>query len=460
MDKGKMIDGYVREAHEKGAFTGTWLYAENGEILSKGALGWSDPDDSVPLTEESVFDLASVTKQFTASAVMILRRRGLLDLDDEITRFFPEIPYRGVTVRNLLNHTGGLPDYMDWVAETARKEGRIPGNDVIVRFLCECGEEPDFAPGEGWKYSNTGYCLLARIAEKVSGTRFEDLLEKELFIPAGMTSTHVCHRRMDGTEPDGLAVGLVLVTGDDRYRVPDDTEEYGYVVQLDGANGDGLVHSGIMDLFRWDRALRDGKILTPEEQEMMYTPGKLLNGETAGDPDDEDGDAYGFGWYPEKDPGLGLIVRHSGGWPGYNIWYERFIDADRVLIILRCRDALDDRASEAFYEGIKAMARDGEPVPIRTIEDVMIKDPDRSGWEAFCGRYEFEEDSVFRIDEVFLRDGELHIRECLYGRNYEERLYPLAQNVFSFKTATDEITFGENSLILWGETHRKLQENE
>ena len=103
--------------------------------MSKGAVGFSDLEDKVPLREDCLFDLASVSKQFTAAAVMLLRRRGLLSLEDEITKFFPEIPYKGVTVRHLLNHTGGLPDYMDWVDKIAKEEKTIPNNAVIVRFL-------------------------------------------------------------------------------------------------------------------------------------------------------------------------------------------------------------------------------------------------------------------------------------------------------------------------------------
>ena len=119
MDKKALIENLVRDAHARGGFTGAWLYAENGEIVSKGAAGPRDPGGTLPLTEDCVFDLASVSKQFTASAVMLLNRQGLLGLDDKITRFFPEIPYKGVTIRHLLNHTGGLPDYMAWLDKTA-----------------------------------------------------------------------------------------------------------------------------------------------------------------------------------------------------------------------------------------------------------------------------------------------------------------------------------------------------
>ena len=164
-DKKTMMENLAHEANDRGLFTGTWLYADHGEIVSKGAVGWRDPEDRLPMREDSLFDLASVSKNFTATAVMLLRKRGLLRLEDEITKFFPEIPYKGVTIRHLLNHTGGLPDYMDWITKAAEDENTIPGNEIIIRFLCECGEEPSFAPGDQFEYSNTGYCLLAQIVE-------------------------------------------------------------------------------------------------------------------------------------------------------------------------------------------------------------------------------------------------------------------------------------------------------
>ena len=113
MDKKTAMENLAREAHEKGVFNGTWLYAENGQIISKGAFGFRDAEDKLPMQEDSIFDLASVSKQFTAAAIMLLARKGLVGLEDEITKYFPGLPYPGVTVRQLLTHTGGVPDYFD-----------------------------------------------------------------------------------------------------------------------------------------------------------------------------------------------------------------------------------------------------------------------------------------------------------------------------------------------------------
>ena len=406
MDKKTMIENLVREVHKKGGYTGTWLYAENGKIVSKGAIGVNDLEKGVPITEDMVFDLASVTKQFTAAAVILLRRRGLLSLDNEITKFFPEVPFPGVTVRNLLTHTGGLPDYEDWIEKTSAEEEAIPGNEIMIRFLTESGKEAEFAPGEKWEYSNTGYCVLAQIIEKVSGVPYEEFLEQNIFIPAGMTSTKVYHRRKNGIEVPNLALGMVYEDG--RYILPDDSPDpdNNNVVPLDGVNGDGLVHSNIFDLFRWDRVLREGSIVTLEEQAEMYTPTVLNNGEYGVDDDLIGPSRYGYGWDITNDPKHGLIVAHSGSWPGYSLWFERFIDEDKVIIKLSCRDQIDGRAMKVLVPGMHAIACGSEPEPVMAIEEIAEKGSDKSGWEVFCGKYEKPDDDLF-IDEVFMKDGEL-----------------------------------------------------
>ncbi len=453
-NKQALMEALAREAYEKGAFTGTWLYAENGRIVSKGAVGFCDPEDKLPMREDCLFDLASVSKQFTAAAVMLLRRRGLLSLDDEVTRFFPAIPYKGVTVRHLLSHTGGLPDYMDWFDALWKRDKKIPDNAVIVRFLCECGEPAVFAPGEQWEYSNTGYCLLAQIVEEVSGVPFEDFMRDNLFEPAGMHATRIYHRRMDSLTVPNLACGLVLPLGADRYALPDGEAAESCVLSCDGVSGDGLVHSNIFDLLAWDRTLRAETVLTREEQELMYTPATLNNGETAQTGEESD-EGYGFGWCIARDPALGRIVRHDGGWPGYSTWFERWLDADRVLILLRCRDARDERAYAAFDRGIKAIARDEAPAPVRTIEELAVHDPDRSGWEAYCGKYDYAIGD-FSIEEIVMKAGELYARVSYRGVPGELRMYPLGEATFGIKDIDGDITFGSGCLTMYDQTGNKL----
>ncbi len=357
MDKNTMIHNLARELNKKDGFNGAWLYAEKGEIVSKGVLGFRDPENTLPITEDTIFQLASVTKQFTASAVMLLVREGKLDLEDEITKFFPDIPYPGVTVRHLLNHTSGVPDYFDdkeWFVRIWKEEDRVPGNDERLRFLRETNARPYFAPGESARYSNTGYDLLALLAERLSGIPFEEFLQKNLFEPAGMTSTRCCHIRRDGVPFENYARATVFEDG--RYIADVDSAAHGDVVAFDGLNGDDYVYSNIFDMFRWDRALREGKVLAPQEQRLMYAPGRLNNGKIAMI-DEEYGLGYGFGWSVGRDEELGLIVCHSGGMPGVFTWYERFIDADRVLVLLMNRKPAEQNAIADFWTGMEAIVR-------------------------------------------------------------------------------------------------------
>ncbi len=447
MDKKTLIENMARESYEKGGFNGAWLYAENGDIVSKGCVGFRDPENTLPITEDTIFQLASVSKTFTSAAVMLAVRKGLLSLDDEITKFFPEIPYPGVTIRHLLTHTGGVPDYFDdtdWFINIWKEEKRVPGNDEILRFLRETKAKPYFAPGEGLRYSNTGYNLLALAVERLTGIPYEEFLHKNIFEPAGMTSTRCCHIRRDGVPFENYARATVFENG--RYVADIDSEEDGDVVAFDGLNGDDYVFTNIFDMLRWDKALREGKVLTLEEQESMYTPGKLTSGEDAVY-DADDGLGYGFGWATGRDEALGRIVSHSGGMPGVATWFERFLDADRVLVILSNRDVEDYRAFAGFWNGMQMIARDREPEPIRTIEGIAIKDPDKSKWERFCGKYEHPEDADFIVDEVFMKDGELHARAINDdGIEMTFRLYPIGEDEFGRKGGMIKLKFGEGCL--------------
>ncbi|MBQ3481586.1 MAG: beta-lactamase family protein [Oscillospiraceae bacterium] len=458
MDKNAMMQNLARALDEKDVFNGAWLYAEKGEIVSKGALGFRDPENTLPITEDTIFQLASVSKTFTAAAVMLVIRQGLLSLEDKITMYFPELTaYEGVTVRHLLTHTGGVPDYFDdadWFIKIWKEEKRVPGNDEILRFLRETEAKPYFAPGEGLHYSNTGFNLLALLVERLSGLPYEEFLQKNIFEPAGMSSARCCHIRRDGVPFANYARATVFEDG--KWVADVDSSEDGDVVAFDGLNGDDYVYTDIFDMLRWDRALREGKVLTAEEQRLMYTPGKLKNGEDAVY-DEDDGLGYGLGWAVEHDEEFGLIVSHSGGMPGVATWFERFLDADRVLVILGNRDYRDVRAYMGYWDGMRAIARDEEPDPIVSIEEIAIKDPDKSRWERFCGKYEHLEDADFIVDEVRMKDGELWAK-CIDddGDPLEFRLYPIGENEFGRKGGMLKLTFGEDCLMFDDYTCKKL----
>ena len=458
MDQKTMMETLAREAHEKGGFNGAWLYAEHGEIVSKGALGWCDPKNTLPIQENTIFQLASVSKQFTAAAVMLTVRQGLLRLEDKIIRYFPELTaYENVTVRHLLTHTSGVPDYFDdpdWFIRIWKEEKRVPSNDEILRFLCETQLKPSFAPGEKLEYSNTGYNLLALLVERLSKVPYEEFLQKNIFEPAGMTSTRCCHIRRDGVPFENYARASVIQDG--KYAADVDAAKVSEVTAFDGLNGDDYVYTNIFDMLKWDRVLREGKVLTPEEQQLMYSPGKLSNGNDAVYDEDE-GLGYGFGWGVGRDEKLGLVVSHSGGMPGVITWFERWIDTDRVLIMLFNRDPWDYRAGLGAWNGLRAISAGKDAEPIQTIEEIAVMDPDKSKWESFCGKYEHPEDEDFIIDRVFMKDGELYADAVSeeYGE-FTFRLYPIGENEFGRKSGMLKLKFGDGCVMFDDLTCKKL----
>ena len=344
MNRAADLGRFIRDAYEKGYFNGTWLLAEDGKVTGKGALGDADLTGR-KLNDDSMFELASVTKQFTASAVMILKEEGLLTLDEPIKTYFPGSPYDpAITIRHLLTHTSGLPDYMHWVGYKAMADGVIYPTDILENFLYESGEDALFAPGEKWEYCNTGYALLSLIVRKVSGKPFAEFLRDRIFLPAGMKRTAVVHQRVNKDAiPENYAFGMVWEDG--AYMYPEVTATRNYVIPLDGIEGDGMVSSTVHDLFLWDRALRSGSILSFDAQKEMRTPVRLNDGSEY---------PYGFGWRLDLERNDGLKnIYHNGNWPGYNTHITRCIDQDITFIYLRNREAPDAAANTMTLEGIR-----------------------------------------------------------------------------------------------------------
>lgn len=302
-------------AYHSGNFSGVLGVYENGDPIYEAALGLSDIEKNIPLRLESRFDLASITKQFTTAAIMLLSQRGQLSILDEIDKYFPGIPYPGVTVEMLMNHTGGLPDE-DWCIQFLDDTSKPIDNDTLLALVMAKPPKPLFAPGEGWAYSNIAYELLAMIVEQASGIGFERFLKDELFTPAGMANTAVYHRYSGLPALDCATNSYEYEEG--RYITPDLSSSAPFVVPLEGVNGAGLVYTDIRDMAKWDMALREGCVLSNDLQAAMR---KSV--------DCEDGRHYGYGWFVEKD---GAVVRHSGGWPGYTNHFYRNLENGRMLL--------------------------------------------------------------------------------------------------------------------------------
>lgn len=292
------------------------MVIQNGKVLLARAYGMADLENKVPSAPEVNYRLASVTKQFTAMAIMILAEAGKLSFDDPIAKFFPEFRAYGkpITVRQLLNHTSGLIAYEDIIPDGTT----LPVLDINVLRLLQKQDHTYFPPGSEFRYSNSGYALLALIVEKVSGQTFSAFLRDHIFKPL----------KMDGT----LAYESGISTVNHR--------AYGYTEQGTGTFtrtdqsltssvlGDGGVYSSINDLFKWDQTLYTTKLVSRKTLEQAFTPGKS----TLHDKNLQ----YGFGWFLSEYRGLRKIW-HYGSTIGFSTRLERFPEKQFTVIILANR---------------------------------------------------------------------------------------------------------------------------
>jgi len=323
-NKQKRIDSLMEKCLKQTKFTGNILVAEKGQVLFKGCYGLANRANSDTLDENSLFELASVSKQFTAMAIMLLREKGKLSLQDSLRKFFPDLPYSNITIHHLLTHTSGLPDYMGLLTEKW-DHNRIATNKDMIQLMAKEKPAAQFKPGEKWEYSNTGYMLLASIVEKASGTSFASFLQKNIFDPLQMNRSQVYMRRYSGKKINNYAYGYVYRDRQKVFMLPDDIKEMDIVIYADGIYGDGTVNSTIIDLYKWDRALYTSRLIKPSVWEEIATPVKLDNGTVHN---------YGYGWATSTNTKYGKMVSHTGGWPGYNTLITRYTEQDKTIIIL------------------------------------------------------------------------------------------------------------------------------
>ncbi|MET3288395.1 UNVERIFIED_CONTAM: CubicO group peptidase (beta-lactamase class C family) [Brevibacillus sp. OAP136] len=310
---------------EKQLFNGVVLAAENGNVIFQAVYGDADIATGRKLALDSVFELASVSKPITALGMVKLVEQGKASYDELIGRWLPDFPYKGITIRNLLNHTSGLPDYME-LFSSHWDRAKIATNQDVLDMLIAHQPPVDFEPNERWLYSNTGYVLLAILIEKIAGKSFASYLKEELFEPLGMHHTQVYNRRYEKEQIENYAYGYVYDLYSDRYELPDFVADTDFVVYLDGIQGDGTVNSSLSDLLKLDQALYTDQLVNGETLKEMFAPVRLNNGETFD---------YGFGWLLEENEDKGRIIGHTGGWPGYSTLLNHYHDQKKTLIILR-----------------------------------------------------------------------------------------------------------------------------
>jgi CubicO group peptidase (beta-lactamase class C family) len=327
------------------------LVLENGRVVFERSYGVADLRTMRPIDERTNFRLASVTKQFTAAAVCLLVRDGKLQYDDALTSVFQDFPRYGrdITIRQLLQHTSGLPDYEDLMAHAdpavPAEEAQI--EDAGVLALLERETAGKFSPGARWEYSNSGYVVLGLVVGKVSGLPFGQFLRERIFAPLRMDGTAAYERGVN--EVPMRAYGHSYEKGSWR-----ETDQSPTSATL----GDGGVYSSLRDMARWDASLRDHALLSAAELELAMTPVVA----PAGPPVEPDGApaAYGFGWFLNPWKGHARAW-HYGETVGFRTAIERFVD-DGVTVVVLCNRSDADAAALAIKAAEPYLKHDETPL--------------------------------------------------------------------------------------------------
>lgn len=308
------LDSVFERVNKRHDFHGSVLVAKNGKMIFTKEYGYADFKKKSKLDKNSSFQLASVSKQFTATAIMILAERGMIDLDDHITKYYTDFPYEKITVRQLLNHTSGLPKYF-WLAEHKWNKDHTPVNSEMLDLLSEHNLPLFFRPGRVFDYSNTGYFVLASLVEKVTGEDYGNFLEKNIFKPLDMKNSFVYRFETD-------SIGENQLSGYRIYRRRYHIKISGTV--NDGIVGDKNVFSTSEDLFKWINGLNSGRIISQESLNQMYTNGQTSYGRDV---------PYGFGFRIENTDS-DKIIFHNGKWNGFSTSIKQYTNSDIVVIIL------------------------------------------------------------------------------------------------------------------------------
>lgn len=312
----KRIDAFMMNLHRKNGFNGNVLVAKKGKIIYENAIGWADYLHRDSLKINSVFELASVSKTMTGTAILMLAEQGKLKLDQTVNDFFPDFPYPGITIRMLLSHRSGIMNYVYFVDKLFKSQHRSESKGItnaeVMKLIAEHKPPVYIKPNLRFHYNNSNFMILGAIIEKVTGMRYSQFMKENIFKPCGMHHTAVYSK----AEYEKIPVDVV---GHDR------TWRYSVVQNfLDGPVGDKGIYSTVSDLFLFDRCLRKGMLLSKAWQDSAYTGhNSLVRGHFN----------YGYGWRIFEGDGH-KVVYHTGWWHGFRHIYLRDLTSDVTIVLL------------------------------------------------------------------------------------------------------------------------------
>lgn len=325
----KQFDTVLTQLNTSNRFNGTILYAENGKVIYKKAFGVADFRTGKPLTTASSFNLASVSKQFIGMCVMLLSEKGQLAIDDDVQKYISELPYKGITIRNLLTHTSGIPEYFDLYTQYRQPLDTL-SNEKLIQLFATYKPALDFETGTKWSYCNTNYVLLSAVIERISGQPLSEFINKQIVLPLGLKDTYVYHVLMPSV-PANHVYGFSEING--KRNLND-------LINVDGVTGDGNIYSSVEDLFKWEQSLYTEKLVEKATIAQAFEPVKLKDGTTY---------PYGFGWGIDKE---NEQYSHTGSWAGFRNLICRDVTNHRTLIVLSSGDNdMGRNIAESIFNG-------------------------------------------------------------------------------------------------------------
>jgi len=363
------LDAILQSYAGNQKFNGEVLIAQKGRVLYQRALGWRDAEAGDSLQLNSIFQIGSVTKQFTSAVIMQLQEEGRLSVKDTLGKYFSGFANGGtITIEHLLTHTSGMYNYTKDKELMSDVTRHFPAEEMLGRFAAY---KPDFEPGSSWSYSNSAYSVLGYIIEKVTGKKYEAVVRERIFGPLGM--------RNSGFDFTGLrhpkkAKGYFRLAGNKGLPAP--------VVDSSFAFSAGAIYSTAEDLLKWERALATGRLLKPASWQAVYTPFK---------------NNYGYGW--EIDTLYATrLVHHSGGIHGFTAHLVRFPEMELAVIIM------DNSSSKSLFPIARMMAAAvmNQPYTLPKIREEVTLVQERL--REYVGRYELNPSFIIRF---YLENGML-----------------------------------------------------
>lgn len=327
---------YLDSASNDNGMNGNLLFASNGEIEYKKSYGYADFGNKIYNTDSTLFPLASISKTFTSLAILQLKEKGKLKLDDFFTKYFRDFPFQNITIRQLLSHTSGLPDtetLLDSLV-SSQNDKIFTNNDVLPAMKIYASHHSLlFNPGERWSYSSVGFQLLAILVEKISHQPFPIYVKKYIFQPAGMTHSYI-QTSLSQTKENNRTCNYQYNNHFEmqlqRMDTLKDWKEWTY--NLTGLFGGNNVVSNTIDMLKYDKALYAGILISQNSLDEAFTPVKLNNDKNN---DAVAGTSCGLGWFIFTDTSHGKIVWHSGSNPGVTTLFVRNLTKKESYIVLQ-----------------------------------------------------------------------------------------------------------------------------